>query len=187
MTMRPEIPRTRQGGRVLLMRLAGVVACVLMTGCATLDCAGSKVWDEINKRRRAGPQLVDPPQKVSVEFDCPNRPQPWVLLETQELQPGRVAVNHELNERFVYMLCPAPGQGEVRGTLTRRVLMGKTEIWVDTVRDYDLKPGRWSVDVLLPIPEQTAPGLYEFEVRFETKKLIFRDTRSFTVVRCDRL
>jgi hypothetical protein len=169
------------------MRLVGVAACALMTGCAglpePLQPLSSWFWNTFNKFRTPGPQQVDPLQKVSAEFDCPNRPQPWVLLETHQLWPGRLAPEDELNERFVYVLCPAPGQGEVRGTLTRRVLTGRTVIWGPQVSDYDLKPGRWSVDAFLTIPGQAPAGPYEFEVSFETNKLVFRDNKSFTVVK----
>lgn len=185
--MHPEILRTRQRGGFALTRLAGAVACMLMTGCAglpePLQPVSSLFWNMVNKGRTPGSQLLDNPQKVAADFDCANRPQPWVLLETQQLLPGQLYASDELNERFVYVLCPARGEAGLRGTLMRRVLFRGRAIWSDIARDYELQPGRWSVNLFLTIPGQAEAGPYEFELTFETNKVIFRDSKSFTVVK----
>ena len=160
---------------------------LLMSGCAStpqfLQPVSSLFWNTVNKARSPGPALLDNPEKVAADFDCAHRPQPWVLLETQRLQPERLYATDELNERFVYVLCPAPGRAGLRGKLTRRVLSAGKAIWSDVVSDYELQPGRWSVDLFLTIPAKAEAGPYEFEVAFETNKVIFRDSKSFTVVR----
>ena len=126
---------------------------------------------------------IETPQKVSGDFDCPSRPQPWVLLQTQNVWPPQLAATDELGHHFVYVLCPARGQAEVRGALTRVVRTGGKIVWTDVERDYELKPGRWSVDFFLTIPSTAAAGSYEFEVSFETSRVLFRDVKWFTVVR----
>ncbi len=185
--MRPEMLRTRQRVGLARARLAGVFACALLTGCASLpevlQPVSSLFWNMVNKARNPGPELLDNPQKVAADFECANRPQPWVLLETHQLLPARLQANDEINEHLVYVLCPARGQAGVRGTLTRRVLSRGTVIWSDVTRDYELQPGRWSVNLFLTIPGKAEAGSYEFEVAFETNKVIFRDSKSFTVVR----
>ena len=80
------------------------------------------------------------------------------------------------------MVCPAAGQGGVRGKLTRLVLTGGKAIWMDVEPDHELKPGRWSVDLFLPIPATATTGAYEFEVSFETSSVVFQDRKSFTVI-----
>jgi hypothetical protein len=158
-----------------------------MSGCASspefLQPVSSLFWNIVNKSRNPGHELLDNPEKVAADFDCAHRPQPWVLLETQRLRPERLSPTDELNERFVYVLCPSPGRAGLRGTLTRRVLSRGKPIWSDVVRDYELQPGRWSVDLFLTIPAKAEAGLYDFEVAFQTSKLIFRDSKSFTVVK----
>ena len=187
LTMCPKILRPKRRWGLAHAGLGHVIACMLMTGCASapefLQPVSSLFWNTVNKSRSPGPSLIDNPQKVATDFDCANRPQPWVLLETQQLQPGRLYANDELNERFVYVLCPAQGHGGLRGTLTRRVLSRGKAIWSDVARDYELQPGRWSVDLFLTIPVKAEAGPYEFEVAFETNKVIFRDSKNFTVVR----
>ena len=187
LTMLQQIARTRPRGVSATACLASLIIVALATGCAGLpepfQPIGSWFSNQVNRGRTAGAKLLDPPQKVSGDFDCPSRPQPWVLLQTQELWPPQLSVSDELAEKFVYVLCPARGQAELRGTLTRRVRTRGQVIWSDAERDYELKPGRWVVELFLTIPAEATAGSYEFEVSFETNKVIFRDVKGFTVVR----
>jgi hypothetical protein len=163
---------------------------LLLAGCAgfeegvhgTVQKARSIGSNLFNRNQAAGARLLDPPQKVSSEFDCPNRPQPWVLLQEQEVWPSQVSVKDELRQTFIYVLCPARGESGLRGTLTRRILGRDSVLLRDAESDYELKPGRWKVDLFLTIPEKVGPGSYEFEVSFETSRMIFRDVKGFTVV-----
>jgi hypothetical protein len=185
--MHSEIVRAKQYRDWVRASLVAIVMCGLVTGCAglpqPLQPISSAIWNTINKGRTPGAQLLESPQDVSAKFDCPNRPRPWVLLTSHQLLPAQLATNDELNNRFEYVLCAAPGQAEVRGILTRRVRTGGEVIWNDVGSNYDLKPGKWVVDFFLTIPQTAVAGPYEFEIDFGTDKLLFRDTKSFTVVR----
>lgn len=164
-------------------------ALLLLNGCS--GAAGLQVQEilnnvakEIFKAPRApGPSMIDPPERVWTEYRCASRSLPFTLLQSQQLQPTRIAPNNEINERFVYVLCPSRGYAGLRGSLTRRVLYRGNAIWSDNDPNYELLGGRWSVDLFLTIPENAEAGYYEFEVAFETNRLVFRDRKGFNVVR----
>lgn len=142
------------------------------------------VTNEIFKAPRTpGPSMIDAPERVFAEYRCASRSLPFTLLQSQQLQPLRVAPNNEINQRFIYVLCPSRGYNGLRGSLTRRVLYRGNAIWSDNEPNYDLQGGRWSVDLFLTIPEGAEAGYYEFEVAFETNRLVFRDRKGFNVVR----
>lgn len=162
---------------------------MLLNSCGS--AAGRNVQEILNTvakeifkaPRTPGPSMIDPPERVWTEYRCASRALPFTLLQSQVLQPTRIAPNSEINQRFVYVVCPARGLNGVRGALTRRVLYRGNAIWTDNEPDYELQGGRWSVDLFLTIPDNAESGYYEFEVAFETNRLVFRDRKGFNVVR----
>ncbi|MBM4262360.1 MAG: hypothetical protein FJ145_13140 [Deltaproteobacteria bacterium] len=182
--MRNSQPRTRFLSPALLVALALLVnSCSGAAGRNVQEIFNTVAKEIFKAPRTPGPSMIDPPERVWAEYRCASRSLPFALLQSQQLQPVRVAPNNEINQRFVYVLCPSRGYNGLRGALTRRVLYRGNAIWSDSEPDYDLQGGRWSVDLFLTIPEGAEPGYYEFEVAFETNRLVFRDRKGFNVVR----
>ena len=52
---------------------------------------------------------------------------------------------------------------------------------VDTLPAWDLKPGRWVVDASVALPENAEPGIYTYELQFESQPVAFDKRLTFVV------
>ena len=188
LTMWRKIPRAKRRWDLAHAGLAHVIACVLMTGCASapefLQPVSSLFWNTVNKSRSPGPSLIDNPQKIAADFDCANRPQPMGVAGNCRncSRCGYMQVMSSMNSLSMSCVLRRDRAACVELSHAGVLSRGKA-IWSDVARDYELQPGRWSVDLFLTIPVKAEAGPYEFEVAFETNKVIFRDSKSFTVIR----
>ena len=159
------------------------LAAALLVAFATLGCQTGHLLSGHAKRllRSPGEKLTALPERVAKEYGCDRVARPFFRLEQNEIVPDRVVAGSKVNHRLVYALCATGTTNVVRGALVTRVLYAGRTILRDRQARYELKPGRWTVDSTLEIPDAAKVGVYAIEVAFESASVRFRDERSFAV------
>lgn len=154
-----------------------ILLCVVLSGCA-----GSQ-W--VGKTRRAirdpGERLVDLPDRVAKDYECASRPLPYLELERNEVNPTRVRAGAALNHRIVYALCPTATTEVVTGTLTTQVRFKGRVVMREQVPGFEFKPGRWSVDTFVRLPDDAETGVYALEIRFNEGSVSLAESLTFGV------
>jgi hypothetical protein len=162
-------------GHPKAIAVAIAIAIALATGCA-----GTRWWLQ-KSLRSPGENLVDLPEAVWQEFDCGSQKRPFFMIERNELVPPRVRSGGEFNHRLVYVMCPVNPTEVVTGKLATRIRFKGEPIVVETLPDWDLKPGRWVVDASVALPEDAEAGVYSYELQFESARVAFDKSLTFVV------
>jgi hypothetical protein len=131
--------------------------------------------------RKPGTRLVDFPEKVDVEFNCASQKLPWFKLETLEVWPKRLEAGKELGHRMVYVLCTDGPTDVVTGKLETRIVFRGQPILREADTAYDLRPGRWVVDVFVTVPPSASDGVYALELEFKGGGVKFSGKETFAV------
>jgi hypothetical protein len=152
--------------------------------CAALllapGCAGLR-WSLQKTLRAPGERLETFPELVWQEYDCASQKRPFFVIEKNELVPPRVKAGGEFNHRMVYVMCPREPTAVVSGRL-RTLIRFRGEPLVREIREaYEIKPGRWVVDAEVALPEDAEPGIYAYEVVFESPRVAFEKQLTFVV------
>jgi hypothetical protein len=155
--------------------IAVCTALLLATGCASLR------WSVTKSLRKPGERLETFPEEVWEEYDCDTQKRPFFIIEENELVPPRVKAGGEFNHRMVYVMCPVRPTGVVSGRLHTRIRFRGNPIVRETTESYELKPGRWVLDAEISLPDNAAPGIYAFEVAFQSARLDFEKSLTFVV------
>jgi len=157
-------------GRALALALAALVAA-----CAYMPEAIERPF------RKPGVHLVDFPEKVNEEFNCSSQKLPWFKLETLEVWPKRLDAGTDLGHRMTYVLCTDGPTDVVTGKLETRIMYRGQPILRETEPSYDLRAGRWSVDVFVTVPPTAQEGLYALELDFKSPSVKFNRSETFAV------
>jgi hypothetical protein len=155
--------------------IALLLALALASGCA-----GTRWWLQ-KSLRSPGEDLVDFPEAVWQEYDCGSQKRPFFIIERNELVPPEVRSGGEFNHRLVYVMCPVNPTEVVAGKLATRIRFKGEPIVVDTQQGWHLKPGRWRVDASVALPEDAEPGIYSYELQFESTPVAFDKSLTFVV------
>jgi hypothetical protein len=155
------------------------IALALVLALATA-CAGTRWWVQ-KSLRSPGEDLVDFPEAVWEEYDCGSQKRPFFMIERNELVPPQVRTGGEFNHRLVYVLCPVNPTEVVTGKLATRIRYRGSPIVEDLQPGWDLKPGRWVVDASIALPEDAQPGIYSYELEFESGAVAFEKSLTFVV------
>jgi hypothetical protein len=155
--------------------IARVLLALCFTACASLPAPLDRPF------RVPGQKLTDFPEAVAQEFDCAKQKLPWFKLEELEVWPKRVDAGGQLGHRMVYVLCTGRPSDVVTGRLEMRILhRGKPIVDVPEPK-YDLRPGRWVVDVFVGVPPQASDGIYALELAFKSPTVSFEKSETFVV------
>jgi hypothetical protein len=159
-------------------KIVTLVAAVLAlaTGCAGLR------WSMQKSLRNPGEHLEAFPEAVWQEYDCAAQRRPFFVIERNELVPPRVKIGGEFNHRLVYALCPDQPTQTVSGRLQTKIRFRGDPIVRETTEAYELKPGRWTVDAEVGLPETAEPGVYAYEISFESGAVSFERQLTFVVL-----
>lgn len=157
-----------------LTALALALACAL-AGCAWLPEPLERPF------RKPGVRLAEFPEQVSAEYNCANQKLPWFKLEKLEVWPKRLPAGDELGHRLVYSLCTANPTAVVTGKLETRIVYRGEAVVTDTDPKYDLRPGRWVIDVMVTVPPTAPEGLYALELDFKGGGVKFSGSETFAV------
>jgi hypothetical protein len=156
--------------------LAALTAVTLCIGCA------SARWTLVKHFRNPGEVLQTFPEKVWAEYDCDTQKRPFFMIERNQLTPQKVRAGGDFGHRLVYVMCPDRPTEVVEGRLSTRIRFRGRPIVRQTDSHYEIKPGRWMVDALVHLPENAEPGVYAYEVEFESDRLVFEKSLTFVVV-----
>jgi hypothetical protein len=155
--------------------LAGLAFALCLGACASLPAPLDRPF------RQPGQKLADFPEAVAEEYGCAKQKLPWFKLEELEVWPKRVQAGGQLGHRMVYALCTGGPTDVVTGRLEMRILhRGKPVVDVPEP-SYDLRPGRWIVDVFVTVPPEASDGVYALELAFKSKGLRFEKSETFAV------
>jgi hypothetical protein len=159
-----------------LAALALALVCAIGSGgCAYMPESLERPF------RKPGTRLVDFPEQVSAEYDCGNQKMPWFKLEKLEVWPKRIEAGQDLGQRLVYSLCAANPTAVVTGKLERRIIYRGEAVLRDTDAKYELRAGRWVVDVVVTVPATAPEGLYALELEFKGGGVKFTGSETFAV------
>jgi hypothetical protein len=155
--------------------LAGLALALGLTACASLPSPLDRPF------RAPGQKLKHFPESVAAEFSCAKQKLPWFKIEELEVWPRRVQAGQQLGHRMVYVLCTGGPSDVVTGQLEMRILhRGKPVVDVPEP-GYDLRPGRWVVDVFVAVPPEASDGVYALELVFKSAGVRFERSETFVV------
>jgi hypothetical protein len=140
----------------------------------------SAYWKMQMAGRSPGAKLEDGPESVSKEYKCGEKNLPFIQIEKNEIIPPRVEPGGKVNHRLIYVACTTEPAGVIRGTLHRRIYF-KAAVTADEGSDFEVQPGRWTLDAFTTVPKDAEAGVYALEVEFDTPKARFREIQSFQV------
>jgi hypothetical protein len=155
--------------------LVPLVLALLCASCASLPAPLDRPF------RKPGQKLEDFPAAVSTQYGCDKKKLPWFKLESLEIWPKRLTAGSELGHRMVYVLCTAGPTDVVTGRLETRILYRGAAAFKDAQPAYDLRPGRWVVDVFVKVPPEAVDGLYALELEFTSPSVHFEQNDAFAV------
>ena len=159
-----------------------LAALALATLCAAGGAGCAYLPESVERPfRKPGERLAEFPEQVSAEYNCANQKLPWFKLEKLEIWPKHLEAGQELGHRLVYSLCTANPTAVVTGKLETRIIYRGEPIVRDTDAKYDLRPGRWVVDVMVTVPPSAPGGLYALELEFKGGGVKFNGSETFEV------
>ena len=131
---------------------------------------------------QVGSQQVQDGPSVWKEYRCETKTLPFIVLERNEIPLSIVQPGEGFRHSFVYALCPAEPSKSVEVTLNRTILSKGRVVLRDTVKQFELKPGRWAVNALVNVPAQAKPGAYELQLSLTTQTMTIKGLIPFFVV-----
>ncbi len=155
--------------------IAAVCALALLSGCASVRWAVQKSMRQEGLVNQAFPEIV------WEEYGCNDQDLPFFQIETNELIPPKVKPGGDFNHRITYALCPARPTEVLAGRLDTQILYKGKPIYRETNDAYEFMPGRWRIDTFVEIPETAPPGVYSYQMEFESKSLKFERGLTFLV------
>jgi hypothetical protein len=163
---------------------------VFLTSCTAKnmdpgDYFKSLWWDVKMNQREAGEELITDPARVWRKLRCDNRPLPYLQIDDNEVIPLRLTAGEKINHHLVYSLCPAKPSEVVSARLSRSILYKGDIIFNDVIDNYELKPGRWSVDAFVKVAEQAQPGVYSLQLTLSNGNLDIAVDTGFVVFQED--
>ena len=157
-----------------------VVAWLLALTLVVPGCASLR-WSVQRSFRDPGEKLETFPEAVWEEYECAARKRPFFVIEKNELVPPRLKAGKAFNHRLVYVMCPRKPTEVVRGRLETRIRYRGDPIVLETTDAYEIKPGRWVLDAEISLPETADPGIYAYELAFESREVRFEKRLTFVV------
>jgi hypothetical protein len=128
-----------------------------------------------------GAKYVIRPQDPAFQSLCVGASaQRFLTVNEVRVEPARVRAGHDINNRFVYTLCPR-GQSSVTGRLTTTISQGGSVILSEPVDGYRLGAGQWAVDARITVPPEAPPGDYTLTLSFAGGGASFNGSADFTV------
>jgi hypothetical protein len=147
-----------------------VAVSLMLSGC--MDSLKAVSQDLIVSTRETGDKMVRTLEKTTEKYACVLYSKRMLKLEEVQVLPETVTHGKEINQRIQYAFCPFTPSETLQGSITRTVLFKGSEVFRDTTA-YEFKPGTWTVDVFIGIPEEAGGGVYTVNValRYENETL----------------
>jgi len=157
-----------------LLALAGGAA--LLSACASVQDLEQKV---VKSTRSPGESLSATPEETAKTYSC-KYTENTLYLELSEVLPERVKAGAEINHRIRIAFCPSVPSGTVQGTIVRRVLYKGRTMFADTAQ-YEFKPGTWTIDAFVAIPNKAPAGVYALEALISYQDKSLKKANAFVV------
>ena len=155
--------------------LATLAALTLCAGCGTAR------WSVVKQFRTPGEKLDTFPERVWDEYDCGSQKRPFLIIEKNDLIPQTVIAGGNFGHRLIYVMCPAQPTAVVAGTLATRIHFKGQPIVQQMDSHFEIKPGRWTVDAFVHLPDDAEAGVYAYELEFDSEPLLFKKSLTFVV------
>jgi hypothetical protein len=155
-------------------------AALLLLVTAITGCAKTR-WSVVKLFRDPGEVLTTFPEEVWKEYDCDSQKRPFFIIEKNELSLQTVIAGSDFGHRMVYVMCPVLPTQVVEGTLATRIRYKGAPIVNQNDTHFEIKPGRWTIDAVVHLPEHAKPGIYAYELEFEGDPLFFNKGLTFEV------
>lgn len=156
------------------------MTAALVCGLLVSGCAGTR-WAVAKHFREPGESLQTFPELVWEEYDCDTQKRPFFIIEKNELTPRTVNAGDDFGHRMEYVMCPESSTAVVQGELATRIRFRGAPIVRQLDANYEIKPGRWRVDAIVHLPASAEPGVYAYELSFESGELSFDKSLTFVV------
>ncbi len=175
-------------GRTRIQRLIMVLALLtspMLFSCSAVKSIGESLqsfqWGIQKSMRKPGEKMLYHPDKAWDRYKCDGKTLPMLQIDEMEVLPPRLYAGEELNHHLIYAMCPEKPSQVIRGKLTRSISYKSEVIFQDVTRDFEFKPGKWSIDAFITIPAEAEPGVYSLEAKLTGTKQNFSKSLHFVV------
>ncbi|MFO1434470.1 MAG: hypothetical protein U1F76_31045 [Candidatus Competibacteraceae bacterium] len=200
------LPRQNSNGSICLrpaLPVPGINSCrsefhwlVLILCCCLVACtefprhsaATVRQWEQnsVDTLPRPGENLIIHPNFIRESGSCNDAKLPLVRIEKSELMPTIIGPGKEFNHRLVYIFCPRSKKSKpISGALYRRIYFQGRLVFEDVSKNYQFKPGKWSVDAFITVPPEIKTGNYALVVIFKTKNIDLQKNTSLVIEQPD--
>jgi hypothetical protein len=160
-----------------MYRLLVITLCIYLISCEQrLLLRGSSFREPGEK------QLIDA-RTVWYRYHCGDKKSPFLVIEQHEISPLTLYPDEEFNHHFVYAVCPIRNFRAIKGNLYRKIYFKGAVVFQDLSRNFEFKPGKWSVDAFIKISPRAEPGTYFLKLIFYSKAITVERNLYFTVQR----
>ncbi|HTZ17063.1 MAG TPA: hypothetical protein VMB78_01355 [Dissulfurispiraceae bacterium] len=151
---------------LLFAVLSALIASSVITGCAAVRDMHQKFIESL---RQPGENMERGPEETLQYYpSCTEQSMP-PLFET-EVVPEHILPGKEINLRLRYSTCLSAASASQKGKILRTVFYKNNAIFRDRT-EYEFKPGTWTVDAFIKVPDNAVPGGYVVE-----SVIIYRDS-----------
>ncbi len=164
------------------MRIKSILLLSLFSGMIFAGCATVRDIHEsfVESLRKPGETMQKSPADTAQYFSCSIEKQSMPVLFETEVIPYNVKPGKEINNRISYAFCPAPSAPKYAGEIIRTVKYKNHVIFRDKTA-YDFKPGTWTVDASINVPDTAVPGEYIVETAIVLKGKLIMKSNTFQV------
>ena len=129
---------------------------------------------------KPGERMVRTPEETKGKSTCTPYSKTMLQLEDVQVSPDIVTPGKEINQRIRYAFCSLTPSSTLKGSITRIVLFEGKQMFRDTT-NYEFKPGTWTVDVFIGIPQEAVSGVYALDVALRYDNQTLKKSNSFIV------
>ncbi len=184
-----EVKREITGIKLILLCILISSFSIISFGCAAvverMDRTAYKIKDIqekfVRSIREPGEKMITSPEKTSGNYSCPPG-RTTFILEQAEVIPSTISRGDEINQRIRYAMCSYTPSATLRGKITRSVSHNGVKMFQD-VTDYEFKPGTWTVDAFIQVPDDAKSGVYLLESVLHNSQKTIKRTNEFVVKR----
>ena len=113
-----------------------------------------------------GEYPVNSPEDVWKQYNCGTKELPLVVFESSTLNPSNINTGQQkINHLLVYAVCSRDNNDVLQGTINGKIYF-RGKLLTQNRRKVELKPGRWGIVALIPIPPKAKVGTYELRTEF---------------------
>lgn len=164
-------------GKKYCLFLSSLISVLICAGCATVKDLHQQLVKSV---RTPGEKMVISPEDTLRYNPCSDQKRDALVLFEAEVIPGRLSPGKEINHRIRYATCLAASSEAQKGEIIRAVYYKNHTVFRDRTK-YEFKPGTWTVDAFIMVPDDAAPGTYTVDTTVICKGKSIRKSNTFQV------